>query len=69
MPEVETEFSARRLSELKAEATHARERFTLYRAKCYGPTRTSPGKLQLLKRNSILAKRRYERAQAIDAGE
>ena len=68
MTEVETQVSPRRLSELKAEATHAREKFKLYRAKCYGPTRTSPGKLQLLKKDSILAKRRYERAQA-DAGE
>ena len=64
MTEVQTKVSPRRLSELKAEATHARERFTIYRAKCYGPTRTSPGKLQELKRNSILAKRRFERAQA-----
>ena len=66
--EVQEKVSPRRLSELKAEATHAREKFTLYRAKCYGPTRTSPGKLQELKRNSILAKRRLERAEA-DAGE
>jgi hypothetical protein len=61
--EVQTDVSPRRLSELKAEATHAREKFTLYRAKSHGPTRTSPGKLQELKRNSILAKRRFERAQ------
>ena len=61
--EVQTDVSPARLSELKAEATHAREKFTLYRAKCYGPTPTSPGKLQQLKRNSILAKRRYDRAQ------
>ena len=61
--EVQDAVSPRRLSELKAESTHAREKFTLYRAKCYGPSRTSPGKLQELKRNSILAKRRYERAQ------
>lgn len=66
--QVETPVSPRRLSVLKAEMAHARDRFTLYRAKCYGPTRTSPGKLQELKRNSILAKRRFERAQA-DAGE
>ena len=54
----------RRLSQLKAEATVARERYTLYRAKSYGPKQTSPSKLQLLKRESILANRRLEHAKA-----
>ena len=62
--ETETKISPRQLGQLKAEATHAREKFTLYRAKSYGPKMTSPSKLQLLKRESILAKRRYQRALA-----
>jgi hypothetical protein len=62
--EAETNVSPRRLSQLKAEATHARERYTLYRAKSYGPKMTSPSKLQLLKRESILTKRRYDHARA-----
>ena len=61
MPEEKT---ARDLGQLKAEADHAREKFTIYRAKSYGPKQTSPAKLQELKRNSILAKRRYDAARA-----
>jgi hypothetical protein len=68
MPQVETNGSHGSASHLKAEATKAREQYTAYRTKCNGPTRTSPAKLQELKKNSILAKRRYQRAQAI-AGE
>lgn len=53
-------------SHLKAEATKARDLYTAYRSKSNGPSRTSPAKLQELKKNSILAKRRYQRAETND---
>lgn len=66
--ETQTKVTPHQLGQLKAEAARTRESYTRYRTKSYGPTQTSPSKLQLLKRNSILAKRRFDRAQA-DVGE
>ena len=54
----------RKLADLKAEAKHARDRYTLYRAKSWRqPKITSPVKLQELKRIWIIAQRRIERFQ------
>ena len=55
--------SNRRLTELEAEARHARERFRLYRAKAYGPRLTSAGRLRDLERQSQFAQRRLDRAR------
>lgn len=64
MAAAESSMRTRQLSTLKAEATHARERYTLYRAKCYKqPKVTSPSRLQELKRIWILAQRRLERVK------
>jgi hypothetical protein len=52
------------LARLEAEATHARERLQLYRAKTYGPRATDPSHLRELERVSQLADRRLGRARA-----
>jgi hypothetical protein len=52
------------LNELEAAARHARERHRLYRAKAYGPSPTSAGRLRELERQSKLADSQLERAQA-----
>jgi hypothetical protein len=52
-----------RLDELQAEAHHARERHSLYRAKTLSSRPTSPGRLRELKRASLVANARAERAK------
>jgi hypothetical protein len=54
----------RRLVQLEAEATHARERFDLYKAKVYGSGHSSPSKLRNLKQASEYAEARLKRARA-----
>lgn len=52
-----------RTSELAIEAQHARDKHDLYKAKTYGPTMTSFGKLRELEQARDLAETRLERAQ------
>ena len=52
------------LRKLEAEATHARQRYDLYKAKTYGPRPTEPGRLKELERISKLADSRLARARA-----
>ena len=52
------------LRKLEAEATHARQRYDLYKARTYGPRPTEPGRLQELERLSELAESRLARARA-----
>jgi hypothetical protein len=52
-----------RLEELFAQAKHARERHSLYRAKTLSSRPTSPGRLRDLKRASTAATARAERAK------
>ena len=51
------------LEELQAEAQHARERHSLYRAKMLSSRPTSPGRLRELRRASLVATARAERAK------
>jgi ribosomal protein L29 len=51
------------LEELAAQANHARERYSLYRAKTLSSRPTSPGRLRELKRASLVATARAERAK------
>ena len=53
----------RRLIQLEAEATHARERFDIYKAKVYSG-RSSPTKLRNLKQATEYADARLKRARA-----
>lgn len=57
--------SEQRMTELAAEARHARKRYELYRAKSYGPRASSPGRLRELKRTSDISQLRL--AQAAEA--
>jgi len=62
----------RRTDELAAEATYARERFDLYKARAYGPRMTSPARMRELQRDLELADLRLRRAQEApdpDSGE
>ncbi len=52
-----------RFEELQAEAQHARDRHSLYRAKTLSSRPTSPGRLRELKRASLVATARAERAK------
>lgn len=51
------------LPRLEAEATYARERYQLYKAKAYGLRPTSASRLRELERASQRADRRLRRAQ------
>ena len=53
-----------RLKKLEAEATHARQRYDLYKAKSYGPKLTEPSRLDELERLSKMADSRLDRARA-----
>jgi hypothetical protein len=53
-----------RLEELAAQAQHARERYSLYRAKTLSSRPSSPGRLRELRRASLVASERAERAKA-----
>ena len=53
-----------RIEALAAEATYARDRYRLYRAKSHGSRPTSPGRLRELKRVSDLAERVLRRAES-----
>ena len=53
-----------RVEDLRAEARHARERVSLYRAKAYGPRPTSRARLRELERVADGAEARLERAEA-----
>lgn len=53
----------RRTEELAAEATYARERYDLYKARAYGPRMTSPARMRELERGVELADLRLRRAQ------
>lgn len=53
------------LRTLEAEATYARERHQLYRAKGYGPRTTDPARLRKLERVSKLAEERLRRARSV----
>jgi hypothetical protein len=55
----------RRFDELEADARHASERYRLYRAKVYGPRRTSPGRLQELQREAERAAGTLARAREV----
>jgi hypothetical protein len=55
---------SRRLEELAAQAQHARDRYSLYRAKTLSSRPTSPGRLRELRRASLFATARVERAKA-----
>ncbi len=46
---------AARLDELRAQATFARERYDLYKARTYGPRPSSPARLRELERESTRA--------------
>ena len=48
-------MSTDRLDELRAQALHARQRYDLYQARCYGPRATSPSRLRELERQSAQA--------------
>jgi hypothetical protein len=52
-----------RLRKLEAEATHARQRYDLYKARTYGPRPTEPARLRELERISKLADSRLSRAR------
>ena len=54
----------RRLRELEAQAQHARERYSLYKAKSYSSRPTSPGRLRELKQDAERAGQREERAKS-----
>ena len=58
-----TSAAAQRLEQLEAEATHARERYDLYRAKTYGSRATSPTQLRKLQEASKYAEARLKRAR------
>jgi hypothetical protein len=49
------------LHRLRSEATHARERYRLYRAKSYSTRATDPGHLRELGRIATLAEQRLDR--------
>jgi hypothetical protein len=53
-----------RLRKLEAEATHARQRYELYKAKTEGSGSTSPDRLRDLKRLFETAETRLEQARA-----
>ena len=55
-----------RATKLLLEAQHARRRYDLYRAKAYGPRRTSTGRLRALKQTAEFADARARRAWASD---
>ena len=53
-----------RLRRLEAEATHARQRYELYKAKTYGPRPTEPSRLEKLRRISQQASARLDQARS-----
>jgi len=53
-----------RLRKLEAEATHAQQRYDLYKAKTYGPSPTEPGRLRELERLSKMAQDRLDQARS-----
>jgi len=55
---------SRRLAQLEAEASHARQRFDLYRAKVYGPRSSNPTQLRKLQEAAKYAEARLERAKS-----
>jgi hypothetical protein len=55
------------IERLRAEATHARERLGLYRAKAYGGRPTTPGRWRELERAAADTQARLEHAQAAAA--
>ena len=54
---------SRRLEELVAQAQYARDRYSLYRGKMLSSRPTSPGRLRELKRASLVATQRADRAK------
>jgi hypothetical protein len=52
------------MSDLEAEARHASDRYRLYRAKIFGSSPTSPGRLRELQRTHVRAAARLRRARA-----
>ena len=51
------------LADLRAEALYHRQRYSLYRAKAYGPRATSPARLRELERACTRAEARLEAAE------
>jgi hypothetical protein len=54
------------IERLQAEASHARERLRLYRAKAYGGKPTTPARWRELERAAADSQARLERAQAAE---
>ena len=52
------------LDDLRAQATHARERYELYKARAYGPRETSPVRMRELEREWLAAQARLRAAEA-----
>ncbi len=56
--------NAARLNELRAQATHARQRYDLYKAKAYSQRLTSPARMRELERRSVRAQEALRFAEA-----
>jgi hypothetical protein len=54
----------RNLDDLRIEARYWRERYSLYRAKTYGPRPTTPARLNELERTAQAAEARLRHAEA-----
>jgi hypothetical protein len=63
MTDSRSSAQSRRLAELQAEATYAKERFDLYKAKIYGSGQTSATQLRKLQEASLYAEARLRRAE------
>ena len=59
-------MSPNRLDDMRAEASYARERYRLYKAKSYGPRPTSQARMRELQRIYEYAEARLHAAEAED---